>query len=83
MAATAPGSILMKIDHFSIKIQLRNGVQNSRLDFDSIWWFSIKNQLRNLFQTSGSIFLNIDDFSIKNQLRNGLQSPSLDFDQKW
>ena len=46
MASRAPGSILIKINTFLIQIQLRSGLQSSRLDFDKIWlflnWESIK-----------------------------------------
>ena len=66
MASRAPGSILIKSDHFVIKIQLRNGIQTSRLDFDKF----------------DDVLIKMLHFLIQNQLRNGIQRSRLDFDEK-
>ena len=78
IASRAPDCIHMKFDHFSIKNQLKNGLNSSRLDPYEIWSFLIKNQLNNGIVSSRLDSYEIYSLSIKNQLKNGLKSSRLD-----
>ena len=78
IASRAPDCVHMKFDHVSIKNQLKNGLNSSRLYPYEIWSFWIKNQLKNGIVSSRLDSYEIYSLSIKNQLKNGVKSSRLD-----
>ena len=83
MASKPPGWTRMKCGHVSIKNQLKNGLQRSRLDSMKFDYFELRINWRAASRAPGWIHMKFYHFQIKKQLKNSLKSNKLDSHEIW